>query len=346
MLRISAGLRQWAILGSPGLLPLALRLNSSSYLRSPTVESLTMWSIETSGLSKSYGKIVSLADCTLRVREGCVFGLLGPNGAGKTTLIRTLMGFIHPTSGRAKVCGYDIVEQSLQVRRQVSYLPGDARLYRSMRGKDVLELFAGLHQYGDLANSIRISEQLELDVSRRVMFMSTGMRQKLAIALVLGSAAPLVILDEPTANLDPDVRRTVLRLLSEVRDRGSTVVLSSHIFSDIDEACDEVAILRSGRLVATHDLRSVEQLHIVKLLPSSMTKSSMQPKRPEFVQFQTQTPQHDLMHLSGPPTSWLPWLAEQTQEVLDIEKAGVRAIYDRYLVPQTSDATEAKGELA
>jgi ABC-2 type transport system ATP-binding protein len=302
-----------------------------------------VWSIETFGLSKCYGEIASLTDCNLQVRQGSIFGLLGPNGAGKSTLIRTLMGLIRPTRGRATVCDFDVVKQSLQVRRLVSYLPADARLYRAMRGKDILKLFAGLHQFGDLARSQEIAERLELDTSRRVMFMSTGMRQKLAISVVLGSDAPLVVMDEPTANLDPNVRRDVLQLLRETRDRGNTVVLSSHIFSDIDEACDEVAILRKGRLVASHNLRSIAQLHVVSLRPIQGELRLPVVGSPSFVEFVEHSSSQCRLHLAGPPQTWLVWLAEQPFEVLSLEKAGVKAIYDRYHVTQAAEATAAVG---
>ncbi|MEZ6136211.1 MAG: ABC transporter ATP-binding protein [Pirellulaceae bacterium] len=291
-----------------------------------------MLAIETHGLSKSYAGFHSLVDCNLQVPEGVVFGLLGPNGAGKTTLIRVLLGFIRPTAGHATICGFDVERQSLQVRRQVSYLPADARLYRSMRGKDVLELFAGLHHCGDLALSHRVADRLELDTARRVMFMSTGMRQKLAIAIALGCRAPLTVLDEPTANLDPNVRSEVLQLIAEVRQRGQAVVLSSHIFSDIDEACDQVAILRNGRLVVEQDMHALQQTHIVTIqrlptAPNAQTRAEF--TSVNFVSFVESSETQQRLHLVGPPESWLSWLASQSLPVIRIEKAGVRAVYDR-----------------
>ncbi len=133
-----------------------------------------------------------------------------------------------------------------------------------MRGRDVLELFSGLQHHGSLDNSLKIAERLELDLTRRVMFMSTGMRQKLAISIVLGSNAPVVILDEPTANLDPTVRNEVVMLVREIHKGERTILLSSHIFSDIEGTCDEVAILKQGRVVGSADLHALRQLHIVR----------------------------------------------------------------------------------
>ncbi len=207
---------------------------------------MTEWIIHCQGLTKSFREFVALADCDLQVPAGSIVGLLGPNGAGKTTLLRTLLGFQRPTSGTALVCGHDCVKESLKVRQQVAYLPGDARLFRSMTGRGILEIFSGLSPHGNLERSQRVAQRLDLDLRRRVMFMSTGMRQKLALSIVLGSVAPLIILDEPTANLDPNVRGEVIEMVREVRQSGRTAVMSSHIFSDIEDTCDEVVILRSG----------------------------------------------------------------------------------------------------
>ncbi len=290
----------------------------------------SVWTVETKGLSKTYQRVESLRDCSLRIAAGHVYGLLGPNGAGKTTLIRTLLGLIQPTRGSATVCGYDIRRQSLQVREQVSYLPGDARLYRGMRGKQVLELFAGLHRFGDLKLARQVADRLQLDLTRRVMFMSTGMRQKLAIAVVLGCRAPLVVLDEPTANLDPNVRSEVLQLVREIKQRGHTVLLSSHIFSDIDEACDQAAIMRSGRLVAEQSMAELQQLHIVRIDHASHSDWPGEQAWPQFVDFAERTRAETILQLAGPPPTWLSWLAAQPVRVVELHKAGIQAIYARH----------------
>ena len=143
----------------------------------------------------------------------------------------------------------------------MAYLPGDARLPRHMRGSGVLKFFAEMHPGGDLERSESIARKLELNLRVRVAFMSTGMRQKLALAVVMGVDTPLLILDEPTANLDPTVRATVLDLVREARDEGRTVVFSSHVLSEIEETCDRVAFLRRGRLVHQLALSDLYQRH-------------------------------------------------------------------------------------
>jgi ABC-2 type transport system ATP-binding protein len=307
-----------------------------------------MWAVETRELRKAYGSFESLVACNLEIPAGCVFGLLGPNGAGKTTLLRTLLGFLRPTSGAGWIDGFDIVHQSVLVRQQVAYLPADARLYRSLRGYSVIELFSGLHPHGSTTKSLEIARRLELDLSRRVMFMSTGMRQKLAIAVTLGCTAPLVVLDEPTANLDPNVRSEVLELVKEIREQGRTVMLSSHIFSDIDETCDRVVIMRNGRVVARQSMDQLEQLHIVTgTFPNGLSQlEATRLTAEEFVEFSQEVPPENPharveLHLKGSPNDWLGWLESLRMGDLQIERAGIRAIYRRFHLPASGEMESA-----
>ena len=214
--------------------------------------------------------------------------------------------------------------------------PGEARLYRSLRGRDVIALFSGLQAAGSATRSVEIAQRLELDLSRRVMLMSTGMRQKLAISIVLGSTAPMIILDEPTANLDPTVRSEVVTLVREACSEERTIVLSSHIFSDIEETCDEVAILKQGRVVGGAKLNTLRQLHIVhgrvadgfRLPDRALSQHS-------FIEFVQQFGRQITLQLSGAPQAWLGWLAEIGLEEMSIDNAGVRALYERYHAPTT-----------
>ncbi len=303
-----------------------------------------MWAVETRKLGKNYGSVASLIDCNLQIPPACVFGLLGPNGAGKSTLLRTLLGFLKPTSGSALIGEFDVQTHSLQARQQVSYLPGDARLMRSMRGVDLLRLFSGLHPNGSLSDALTVAERLQLDCNRRVMFMSTGMRQKLAIAIVLGCQAPVIVLDEPTANLDPNVRCEVVQLVKEVRRQGRTVVLSSHIFSDIDETCDRVAILQDGRIVAEQAMCELQQSHVITARITD-NQNARPPAnddawrasfegQPSLSYLQSSVAadggRHVELHLTGQPHLWLGWLERQPLRDVNIERGGIRTIYQRY----------------
>ena len=147
--------------------------------------------VQTNALTKRFGKFTALDQCTLAIPQGEVFGLLGPNGAGKSTLIRLLLGLYNPTSGSATIDGLDCLKQRVNVHKIVSYLPGDARLYPMMRGRSVLKLFCGFREDASFEKAKQIAERMELDLSRWVGLMSTGIRQKLAIAVCLGNEAPV-----------------------------------------------------------------------------------------------------------------------------------------------------------
>ncbi len=302
--------------------------------------------IETWGLSKRYGSFDALADCSLRVREGEIFGLLGPNGAGKTTLLRLWLGFLHPTSGRCELTGIDPLIDGVAVRRRVAYLPGDARLPTHMNGRGVLRFFSDLHPKGDLARSQQVADRLELDLRRRVAFMSTGMRQKLALAVVFGIRTPLLVLDEPTTNLDPTVRSEVLDLVREAQEGGRTIVLSSHVLSEIEQSCGRVAFLRRGRLAHQLVMSDLFQRHRVTgraatadiaVPPPLADRVTVRPVPPrakadagnasagnsragERVPVQIDT--------SGDLAPLLAWLDSLKLEQLRIEPLGLRAVYD------------------
>ena len=249
-----------------------------------------MYAVEADRLTKRYGNFHALRELSLRVPEGDVFGLLGPNGAGKTTLLRTLLGYIRPTSGRASIFGIDAAGDSIGVRSITTYLPAEAKLFRMMRGSRVIEFFSEVHPRGNLQRAREIADRLRLDASRMVAFMSTGMRQKLAIACSLGADSRLVLLDEPTANLDPNVRSEVIRLIRETRERGATVVLSSHLMDEIEELCSHAAIIREGRVVREVDLGQIRRVYRVRsdraaaeapmglsLLPAAAAGPSLEP---------------------------------------------------------------------
>ena len=220
--------------------------------------------VQTDRLTKRYGAFTALDGCSLAVRQGEIFGLLGPNGAGKTTLLRLLLGYIRPTGGAATVAGFDCERESLAVRSCTAYLPGEARLFRRMNGNQVLDFFAGLRRECSRDRAAQVARRLDLDCSRQVARMSTGMRQKLALAAVLATEAALTILDEPTANLDPTARAAVLDLVGEARGLGRTVIFSSHVLSEVESACDRVAIVKGGRLVHEQSIADLRRSHRIR----------------------------------------------------------------------------------
>ncbi len=285
--------------------------------------------VETHSLSKLYGRITALAECTFGVEGGEVYGLLGPNGAGKTTLMRLLLGFLRPTSGRATIDGLDCYHQSVRVHQRVSYLPGEARLFRGMRGRDVLRFFAEVRTGGDFKHSCRLAERLELDLTRGVAYMSTGMRQKLALAATMAADTPLIILDEPTSNLDPTVRAVVSDMVLEAKHAGRTVLFSSHVLSEVEEVCDRVGILRNGRLVHVQVMSELRRRHRIRArLHGDL------PPAPEHLNGQLFVLQNGddevTIETPGELSPLFGWLAQLPIDEVRIEPAGLRAVYEQF----------------
>jgi ABC-2 type transport system ATP-binding protein len=212
------------------------------------------------GLSKDYGSGHGLFDLDLEVAEGEVFGFLGPNGAGKTTTIRLLMGLIHASAGKATVFGLDCDRDSVAVKREVGYLPGELPQFGGMRGSEVVAYLGGMRGAIDRARVTEIAERLELDLGRRFREYSRGNKQKLGLVLAFMHRPRLLILDEPTSGLDPLNQQTFHHMVGEVSAAGATVFLSSHVLSEVEETCSRVGIIRDGRLVSDMTMDKVHEL--------------------------------------------------------------------------------------
>jgi ABC-2 type transport system ATP-binding protein len=224
--------------------------------------------IEFRGVVKDYGRVRALSGLDLRIERGRIFGFLGPNGAGKTTSIRILLDLIRPTSGEASVLGFDCQRQSIEVRQRTGYLPGDLRLYESMRGDDFLDLIDSFRpSKRDAQYRCTLCERLGLDTTRPIRALSKGNRQKLGIVQALMHRPELLVLDEPTGGLDPLVQETVGDLLEDVVRDGRTVFFSSHILSEVERLSQSVAIIREGRVVAVEDIARLKgrSVHVIEV---------------------------------------------------------------------------------
>ena len=285
--------------------------------------------LQASGLTKHYGRFTALEQCTFQAGQGEVLGLLGPNGAGKTTLLRLILGFLEPSAGSATIDGFDCYRQAIEVHRRLSYLPGDPRLPRKLTGRQLLQFFAKLHPSSSPQAALKMAKRLALDISRPIRQMSTGMRQKLALAATLAPDVPLVVLDEPTSNLDPNARGSVLQLLREAKDMGKTVFFSSHVLSEVEEVSERVIILRQGRLVETVRMADVRRQHRIR---AKLTGPFSPPQGALAGDLHIEHDPSGLMTIQtgGPLEPLLGWLARQPLEELRIEPLGLKAVYQRH----------------
>ena len=214
--------------------------------------------IETSGLTKHYGEVIGVESLDLRIEPGEVFGFLGPNGAGKTTTIRMLVDLIRPTRGSARVCGCDTRADSLAVRRRTGYLPGELKLPAKGTARHLLEHVSRLRGGAGSGAIGALSERLGLQLDRTVEDLSKGNRQKIGVVAALMHDPEVLILDEPTAGLDPLRQHDVGRLVRERAEAGRTVFLSSHALDQVEHVADRVGIVRDGRLVAVETVAGLK----------------------------------------------------------------------------------------
>jgi ABC-2 type transport system ATP-binding protein len=215
--------------------------------------------IRTVQLTKHFGRVRALEDLDLAVAAGEVFGFLGPNGAGKSTTIRLLLGLLRPTAGQAWLAGVPVSDVEV-AHRNVGYVPGDVALWPQLTGAETLELLGNLAGTVDRAFRDELVERLDLDPSRRVRSYSKGNRQKVALVAAFMTRPSILLLDEPTVGLDPLMEAEFQALTREAAAAGQTVFLSSHLLDEVEDVCQRVAILRSGRLVEVATLEELRQL--------------------------------------------------------------------------------------
>ncbi|MFI8102746.1 ATP-binding cassette domain-containing protein [Streptomyces sp. NPDC086023] len=216
--------------------------------------------ISVAGLHKSFGRTHALDGLDLTVRTGEVHGFLGPNGSGKSTAIRVLLGLLRADSGTALLLGGDPWKDAVELHRRIAYVPGDVTLWRNLTGGEVIDLYGRLRGGLDRARRAALVERFELDPAKKGRTYSKGNRQKVALVAAFASDAELLVLDEPTSGLDPLMEEVFRECVAEARAAGRTVLLSSHVLSEVEALCDRVSIIRSGRTVETGSLADLRHL--------------------------------------------------------------------------------------
>ncbi len=221
--------------------------------------------IETTNLTKFYGKNKGIEDVSLSINKGEIFGFIGPNGAGKSTTIRLLLSLIYPTSGQATIFGKDCFKYGHEIRNDIGYLPSEVFYYDKMRVKELLKYSASFYK-GDHSKRIKeLADIMELDLSRKIDELSYGNKKKVGIVQGLLHQPKLIMLDEPTSGLDPLMQQKFFNLILEENKKGATVFFSSHILGEVQKLCNRVAIIREGHIVKIEDIKTLRNDNYKKI---------------------------------------------------------------------------------
>lgn len=214
--------------------------------------------IKTEQLTKFYKNHArGIEELTLEITEGEVFGFIGPNGAGKSTTVRTLLNLIFPSSGTGSVMGMDIVKQTVDIRKNIGYVPSEVNYYTDMTVKRFLNYALTFHK-GDYQQRLAyLIEKFEIDLDKKVGDLSYGNKKKVAIVIALAHQPKIVILDEPTSGLDPLMQSVLFEILNEEKRRGTTIFFSSHVLSDVQKICDRVGIIKEGHLIKIESIEDI-----------------------------------------------------------------------------------------
>jgi len=283
--------------------------------------------LRTDKLTKAYDSFLALDQLDLIVRPGEIVGLLGPNGSGKSTALRLMLGFLRPTAGHASIAGHDCWHDGVHARRHVAYLPGELRLYENMTARQLVRFLCALRGETPGDRIDRLAARFEVDVSRPIAHLSSGMKRKVALLQVLLPETPLLILDEPTNTLDPNMRDELLAQLKEARGRGQAVLFSSHVLAEVERVCDRVAILQRGRLVHEQDMQALRSERRIQARLAN--PAAPLPDLPGLHRSGSDDGRLDLRY-GGPLPALLEWLSRQAVVDLQIEPAGLADVYHRY----------------
>lgn len=213
--------------------------------------------IDIDGITKDYGQGRGVFDISFQVQKGEVLGFLGPNGAGKTTTIRQLMGFIKPDSGKVSILGMDCFKEADKIQKSLGYLPGEIAFMDSMSGIEFIRFIAKMKKMEGLGRAEELMKKFDLNPSGKIKKMSKGTKQKIGIVCAFMQDPEIIILDEPTSGLDPLMQGQFIELILKEKKNRKTILMSSHIFEEVERTCDRAAIIRNGRLVAVEEMEKL-----------------------------------------------------------------------------------------
>ena len=241
-------------------------------------------------LQKKFGKFQALKDITFSIHPGEVFGFIGPNGAGKSTTIRTLLGILRPTAGRATIFGQDAWADAVSIHKRIAYVPGDVNLWPNLSGGEVIDFLLRLNGQKHTDRTDELIEAFALDVRKKARTYSKGNRQKVALVAAFSSQADLYIFDEPTSGLDPLMEEVFQREVLALKRAGKSVLLSSHILSEVERMCDRIAIIRQGEIIEVGSLAEMRQLSRSTVRVTTQQPLTAIEALPSVHQFKAKTP--------------------------------------------------------
>ena len=294
--------------------------------------------IETFGLGKRYkrGPDFALHKLDITINRGEVYGYLGPNGAGKSTTIRLLMNFIQPSEGHAHILGKDIVQDSVDIKREIGYLPGEFAYYPGMTGQHFLDYMDALQPLKHRSYVRTLARRFDVPLSRRLSDLSKGNRQKIGIIQAFAAEPDVLILDEPTSGLDPLMQETFFELVRETKSRGGTIFFSSHNLSEVRKICDRVGFIRGGELIAEQTISQLSQT-AVQTYDISFAGSSplAELRKLKGVKVVANTPHHVTVIIKGQLKPLFQLLAKYEVNSLDRREIDLEEEFLRYYKGET-----------
>lgn len=285
-----------------------------------------MQTIKTTALTKYYGKSRGIIDINLTIEEGDFFGFIGPNGAGKSTTIRTLLGLLSPTSGKAEIFGKDVQQHKEDILADIGYMPSEANFYDNMKVQEVIRLSANLRRKDCHDEADKLCERLELDRNKKIRELSLGNRKKVSIVCALQHQPRVCILDEPTSGLDPLMQHEFHEILRERNDAGTTIFLSSHVLSEVQRYCKHAAIIREGKLIVTD---CIENLGAAEAKHVTIRGASHDPDLPHMKNVKRDGDSISFLY-SGNPTTLLKALSELDLTDINISEPNLEEIFMHY----------------
>lgn len=283
--------------------------------------------IKLKGVTKLYGKHRGIDGVNLTVQANEIFGFLGPNGAGKTTTIRCIMDFIRPSKGSVRVLGQDMRTGAVYAKSKIGFLPADTMLYPKWTGQEHSDFYASMRGPADIRDT---AKRLDLDLNVQVRHLSTGNKQKLALALALLGQPKLLIMDEPTKGLDPLLQQEIYNILHEYKNSGGTVFVSSHNLPEVEKICDRVAVIKEGVIVASETMQSIRAMSIHIITVSAASKINLNDFKRQGTELLHHSDKHILLKVRGDINATIQTAAKYKLKDLEVTHANLEDIFMEY----------------